>query len=307
MKSCKKKKIEIDLEININKKILNEQKFTSISTAASAKNTKKYGISHKKISSANNYYSKFMQNNNHRLRNPYQHQRIPTNKTPQINTRYKNQLDKLNSSISNLKNKYSDLIQQYFSNNSKIEYYKMKFIQAKKENDKEEKDKNKKNIENEKKKKVEENLEKKLKWKAEFKAKKNMEYIKIKNKVEKLKDKNTIERMNYNAKINKSKQKKNKIMKEEKRYIQERIYNQIKNDSKERERKEKIREQKMIKDAEIKQGKEMFALLKIKEGLNNKIKELKTVNNKMEQEIDSEVNKKINDKEFKNLKIPFKY
>ena len=43
MKSCKKKKIEIDLEININKKILSEQKFTSISTAASAKNTKKYG------------------------------------------------------------------------------------------------------------------------------------------------------------------------------------------------------------------------------------------------------------------------
>lgn len=307
MKSFKKKKIEIDMEININKKILNEKAFPSISTTSSASNTNKYGISHNKISSANNHYSKLMKNINYRLRNQNQHQRILTAQTPQVNTRYKNNIEKLNSSISNLKNKYSDLIQQYFVNTSKMEYYKMKFIQTKKLNDKEEKDRNKKNIENEKKKKAEENMEKKLKWKAEFKAKKNMEYLKIKNKVEKLRDKNTIERMNYNTNLNKSKKKKNKIMKEEKIYIQERIYNQIKNDSKEREKKKKIMEQKKLQDAEIKQGKKMYELLKVKEGLDNKIKELKAINYKIEQEIGSEVNKKINEKDFKKLKIPFKY
>ena len=306
MKSSKKKPFEPEVFIeNINKKILIKQAHPSISTTASASNTNKYGLSHKKINSANNHYSKLKQSNKYHLPNPYRMQRTPTTKAPQINTRYKHQLDKLNTSISNLKNKYSDLIQQFFINSSTIHDYKMKFIKARIKNGKEEKNKRDQNFQKERIKKAEENAEKKMKWKEEFETKKDKELKKIKNKVKKLRVKNEIERKNYIDSINKSKQKKTKIMKEEKIYIQERIYNQIKNDSKEREKKKKIVEEKMIKDAEIKQGQQKIELLKMKDDIENKIKELNTINSKMEREIGTKVNKKVKGKIFTKLNIPF--
>ena len=105
------------VKININPEILNQREKTASSVSQQRKN--KY--SHKKLNSANNHNSKFRENKN--ITNSTQNTtRSNTSiQTPEINAQYKIRLEKLNSNISFLQNKYKDLIKENFENNNKMD------------------------------------------------------------------------------------------------------------------------------------------------------------------------------------------
>lgn len=122
------------VEIDINENLLFPNRQASISTSASVSRTKKSNLFHKKLNSAtnqNNHYS----NSQHNLYNKDNGQRIKTIQTPEINTINKMRLDKLNNSISSLKNKYLDLLKQNFNDKKEIKNYQMRFIELKKKDD----------------------------------------------------------------------------------------------------------------------------------------------------------------------------
>ena len=132
------------VEININPKIL----FENSSPGQNNKYKKKYTPFHKKINSANNPSSKFKENKNLNSNQTLQSQTMShtTIETPEITTRYKPVLDKLNTNISSLKNKYQDLIRQNFSKKERINSYKIRFLKLKKEAEEEKKLKMKQNF-----------------------------------------------------------------------------------------------------------------------------------------------------------------
>jgi hypothetical protein len=125
------------VEININPKIL----FENSSPLQNNKYKKKYKPFHKKINSANNPSSKFKENKNLNSNQTLQSQTMShtTIETPEITTRYKPVLDKLNTNICSLKNKYQDLIRQNFSKKERINSYKIRFLKLKKEAEEEKK------------------------------------------------------------------------------------------------------------------------------------------------------------------------
>ena len=100
--------------------------------SSSAKQTIKSGLFHKKINSANNRYSKMKENINLNCTSESTTQSKNSLNTPEIGVQYKLRLEKLNTNILNLKNKYKDLIKENFETNNKIDTFKMRFLQLKK-------------------------------------------------------------------------------------------------------------------------------------------------------------------------------
>ena len=96
--------------------------------ASSVSQQKKNRYSHKKLNSANNHNSKFHENKN--ITNSTQNTTHSNTsiQTPEVNTQYKLRLEKLNSNISFLQNKYKDLIKENFENNNKMDSFKLRFL-----------------------------------------------------------------------------------------------------------------------------------------------------------------------------------
>ena len=86
-----------------------------------------------------------------------------------------------------------------------------------------------------------------------------------------------------------------KFREEEKRYIQEGKENQQNNKIKEIENRKKKELEKKHRDAEVKQGNKVYALNKMKNDLESKIKIQANINNKIKKEYPIIFHKKINE------------
>ena len=232
------------VEITLNPNIILPKPQPSTSSSSSANHAYrnfKNRYSHKKINSANNQYSKIKNNKRLQFNNPSPSQSISSIQTPEINTRYKLKLERLNTNIYYLKNKYADLLKEHFETNDTINDYKIRFIKLKKQNDKEKK------------------------------IKKRQQFLKVNG--EKIK----------------------KFREEEKRYIKEGKENQQNNKIKELENRKKKELEKKQKTAEAMQGNKFYALKKMKNDLESKIKIQTNINNKIKREYPKYFNKKINE------------
>ena len=286
------------VEININPKIL----FENSSPGQNNKYKKKYTPFHKKINSANNPCSKFKENKNLNSNQTLQSQTMShtTIETPEITTRYKPVLDKLNTNICSLKNKYQDLIRQNFSKKERINSYKMRFLKLKKEAEEEKKLKMKQNFLISKSLKIKQEQEKSQKLKEEIKENKKKEILKRKKEVQKLKNKeiNDLKNHKINLIINQMNKKRKK--EEEKQFIVDELNLQKNKNLKERERRKILNQKKEEKKAERIQGNKVYYLKQVEKDLESKIKIQNNINNKMNRQYFKYVQKTLNDECVKN-------
>lgn len=286
------------VEININPKIL----FENSSPGQNNKYKKKYTPFHKKINSANNPCSKFKENKNLNTNQTLQSQTMShtTIETPEITTRYKPVLDKLNTNICSLKNKYQDLIRQNFSKKERINSYKMRFLKLKKEAEEEKKLKMKQNFLINKSLKIKQEQEKSQKLKEEIKENKKKEILKRKKEVQKLKNKeiNDLKNHKINLIINQMNKKRKK--EEEKQFIVDELNLQKNKNLKERERRKILNQKKEEKKAERIQGNKVYYLKQVEKDLESKIKIQNNINNKMNRQYFKYVQKTLNDECVKN-------
>lgn len=286
------------VEININPKIL----FENSSPGQNNKYKKKYTPFHKKINSANNPCSKFKENKNLNNNQTLQSQTMShtTIETPEITTRYKPVLDKLNTNICSLKNKYQDLIRQNFSKKERINSYKMRFLKLKKEAEEEKKLKMKQNFLINKSIKIKQEQEKSQKLKEEIKENKKKEILKRKKEVQKLKNKeiNDLKNHKINLIINQMNKKRKK--EEEKQFIVDELNLQKNKNLKERERRKILNQKKEEKKAERIQGNKVYYLKQVEKDLESKIKIQNNINNKMNRQYFKYVQKTLNDECVKN-------
>jgi hypothetical protein len=286
------------VEININPKIL----FENSSPGQNNKYKKKYTPFHKKINSANNPCSKFKENKNLNSNQTLQSQTMShtTIETPEITTRYKPVLDKLNTNISSLKNKYQDLIRQNFSKKERINSYKMRFLKLKKEAEEEKKLKMKQNFLINKSLKIKQEQEKSQKLKEEIKENKKKEILKRKKEVQKLKNKeiNDLKNHKINLIINQMNKKRKK--EEEKQFIVDELNLQKYKNLKEREKRKILNQKKEEKKAERIQGNKVYYLKQVEKDLESKIKIQNNINNKMNRQYFKYVQNTLNDECVKN-------
>ena len=286
------------VEININPKIL----FENSSPGQNNKYKKKYTPFHKKINSANNPCSKFKENKNLNSNQTLQSQTMShtTIETPEITTRYKPVLDKLNTNICSLKNKYQDLIRQNFSKKERINSYKMRFLKLKKEAEEEKKLKMKQNFLINKSLKIKQEQEKSQKLKEEIKENKKKEILKRKKEVQKLKNKeiNDLKNHKINLIINQMNKKRKK--EEEKQFIVDELNLQKYKNLKEREKRKILNQKKEEKKAERIQGNKVYHLKQVEKDLESKIKIQNNINNKMNRQYFKYVQKTLNDECVKN-------
>ena len=286
------------VEININPKIL----FENSSPGQNNKYKKKYTPFHKKINSANNPCSKFKENKNLNSNQTLKSQTMShtTIETPEITTRYKPVLDKLNTNICSLKNKYQDLIRQNFSKKERINSYKMRFLKLKKEAEEEKKLKMKQNFLINKSLKIKQEQEKSQKLKEEIKENKKKEILKRKKEVQKLKNKeiNDLKNHKINLIINQMNKKRKK--EEEKQFIVDELNLQKNKNLKERERRKILNQKKEEKKAERIQGNKVYYLKQVEKDLESKIKIQNNINNKMNRQYFKYVQKTLNDECVKN-------
>ena len=286
------------VEININPKIL----FENSSPGQNNKYKKKYTPFHKKINSANNPCSKFKENKNLNSNQTLQSQTMShtTIETPEITTRYKPVLDKLNTNICSLKNKYQDLIRQNFSKKERINSYKMRFLKLKKEAEEEKKLKMKQNFLINKSLKIKQEQEKSQKLKEEIKENKKKEILKRKKEVQKLKNKeiNDLKNHKINLIINQMNKKRKK--EEEKQFIVDELNLQKNKNLKEREKRKILNQKKEEKKAERIQGNKVYYLKQVEKDLESKIKIQNNINNKMNRQYFKYVQKTLNDECVKN-------
>ena len=286
------------VEININPKIL----FENSSPGQNNKYKKKYTPFHKKINSANNPCSKFKENKNLISNQTLQSQTMShtTIETPEITTRYKPVLDKLNTNICSLKNKYQDLIRQNFSKKERINSYKMRFLKLKKEAEEEKKLKMKQNFLINKSLKIKQEQEKSQKLKEEIKENKKKEILKRKKEVQKLKNKeiNDLKNHKINLIINQMNKKRKK--EEEKQFIVDELNLQKYKNLKEREKRKILNQTKEEKKAERIQGNKVYYLKQVEKDLESKIKIQNNINNKMNRQYFKYVQKTLNDECVKN-------
>lgn len=276
-------------EISINPKIL----FQNSSPAQN----KKYKPFHKKINSANNPDSKFKDNKNLKSNQNLQSQTLThtTAETPEITTRYKSALDKLNSNIFCLKNEYKDLIKINFSKKNEFNSYKMRFLRLKKEEEAKKRQKSKQEYLHIKNIKIKQAHEKDQKLKEEIKEKRKKEIIKKREEVQKLKNKELNDLKNHKISLIINQMNKKRKKEEEKQYIVEELNIQKYKNLQEREKKKNLKKQKDQLKAERIQGNKVYYLKQMEKELQSKIKVQNAINNKMFKQYEQYVKTTLND------------
>jgi len=284
------------VKININPEILNQREITSSSVSQQKKNQ----YSHKKLNSANIHNSKFRENKN--ITNSTQNTTHSNSsiQTPEINTQYKMRLEKLNSNISFLKNKYKDLIKENFENNNKMDSFKLRFLKVKKIEEDKKINKRKQEYINLKKAKLKQEMEKNLKVKEEYRENKQKEFNEKKDEVQKQRDKENNDYNILQKKKEKNQENKKRIKKEEKKYIEDELNLQKNKQLKEMEKKKILNKEKERKKEEHMLGNQLYALTQIEKDLKSKIKVQNSINNKMNKQYYHYVKTKFNDENVKD-------
>lgn len=313
MKSSKPNKYispnEIEVEITVNKDILFSDKQPSTSTSVSANQHKRPNLTHKKINSANSKFTRFHNhkylNKNHL--NPFkdlglrnESQRINTIQTPEISTKFQLKLEKLNSSISSLNNKYSELRKQYFMADKKRNEYKMRFIHIKKKDEKVRRKQKKEKYLNLKEIQKKENHEKIQKMRDDYHKSKKKELKEKSLGVKLLKNQEKISLTNYKESIKMAQMKKQKIKEEEKKCIEDGLIKQNNIKKNEIIKRKIIQKEKDQKNAELIQNKQICALKQRKKDLEEKIKIQKGINDKTKKQLYKDFHNKLNNDILKN-------
>lgn len=258
---------------------------------------KKYKTFHNKIKSAFNPNCKYKENKNLNNNQTLQSQTLThtTIETPKIETRYKPILDKLNTNISSLRNKYEDLIYKNFSKRTWFDSYKMRFLKLKKEEEEKKKQKMKLEYLSKKNKTIKQEQEKKQKLKKIIKENKMKEIIRRKEEVQKLKNKeiNDLKNLRISLKLNQMNKKRQK--EEEKQFIEEELNKQKNKNLKEIEKRKFIKIKKEQRKAERIQGNKVYHLKLIEKDLESKVKIQSAINDKMAKQIYQYVQTTIND------------
>ena len=284
------------VKISINPEIFNQRE----KTASSVSQQKKYQYSHKKLNSANIHNSKFRENKN--ITNSTQNTTHSNTsiQTPEINTQYKIRLEKLNSNISFLKNKYKDLIKENFENNNKMDSFKLRFLKVKKNEEDKKINKRRQEYINVKNAKLKQELEKNLKIKEECRENKQKEFKEKKKEVQKLKDKEINDFRNLQMKKKMNQMNKKRKKEEEKKFIEDELNLQKSKNLKEMEKKKILNKEKERKKEERMLGNQLYALTQIEKDLKSKIKVQDAINNKMNKQYYHYVQTKFNDENVKN-------
>lgn len=296
--SCKKDKdFFVDIaEININPEIL-----FGDSPEPQNKHKRKYNLFHKKIKSANNPTSTSKNEENKNLNsNQNQTMTITTAETPEISTRYKPVIDKLNTNIHSLKDKYHDLIQKSFSKRVEFDSYKMRFLKLKKKEEEKQREKTKKKYLLIKNMKIKQEQEKSLRIREEIKNNKMKEIIRKRKVVQNLKNKEINDLKNHKIKLIINQNNKKRKKEEEKQFIVDELNLQKYKNLKEREKRKILNQKKEEKKAERIQGNKVYHLKQVEKDLESKIKIQNNINNKMNRQYFKYVQKTLNDECVKN-------
>lgn len=136
--------------------------------------------------------------------------------------------------------------------------------------------------------------------KKEFLQNKNNEIKKKQEEVKLLKNKENINFMNYQKSLKISQLVKKKIKEQEKKCIKENLIKIKNKKSEEIEERKKIKKEKEKKTAEVLRGNRVYALTKIKNDLESKIKVQKTINNKTRKQYINVFKLKLNNEIFQN-------
>ena len=267
--------------------------------SSSAKQTIKSGPFHKKINSASNRLSKMKENINLNFTTESTNQSKNNTTTPEIGAQYKLRLQKLNTNITNLRNKYKDLIKENFETNNKMSTFKIRFLQLKKIEDGKKMNKNKEKYLIVKNAKNKEELEKNQKVKEECRENKKKEFYEKKKEVQKLKFQEINDLRNHQMKIKMSQMNKKRIKEEEKQHIEEELNEQKNKTLKEKEKKKKMKKEEERKKEERKLGNQVYALKQIEKDLKAKIKVQNGINNKMNKQYFHYIQDVINDEDVK--------
>lgn len=288
------------VEIDINPDIFmsKENKTKSLNKNKNLKYT------HKKINSACNQTSKIvekkkltftLENNsksNSNKKKPIQ--------TPEINTKYKLKLERLNTNICSLKNKYADLLKENIDNNIRDNSFKLRFLKLKRDQQQKEMYKKKQEYIIVKNTKLREEQEKNQKIKEEFRENKKKELIKKQNVVKKLKNKEFNGYQNHKMKMMNEQTNKKKIKENEKDFIKKKLKEQeVKNSLEISKRKIMNIEKEQNKEKLLLENK-VQNLKKIKKDLESKVKILFNINNKWNRDHYLTFKSSINDENVKN-------
>jgi len=283
-------------EIDFNPDIFIKKENRSISVSKKGKS----GFLHQKIKSAQNHYSKLKDNKKLTFTLQNNNQSKSTIQTPEINSKYQLTLERLNSNICSLKNKYADLLKENIDNNNRDATLKLKFFKIKRDQHQKEMNKKRQQYIIVKNTKLKEEQEKKQKIKNEYHENKKKEFKEKQKEVKKLKNKEINDYKNHKVNMMANQMNKKRIKEEVKHYIEERLNEQKSKNLLEIEKRKIINKEKQQKTAERMLENQVTTLRKIEKDLESKIKIQNNINNNMNKQYYKTFKITINDESIKN-------
>ena len=193
-------------------------------------------------------------------------------------TKYRLHLQKLSLNACSLKHICDNLIKQQYSDNQAINNYKIRFNKKKRKEEETKAKKRKDQYLNLKKAQKMEIFEKRKKMKEEYLENKKKEINDKKDEVKKLKNKENNNFIKYKNNLKNNIMKKRKINEEEKRSTGEALFRQKEMNLKEIEDKKKMQRENALRNIEMIQGNQVYALKQKINDLESKIKTLYTIN-----------------------------
>lgn len=292
----KKPKYPIIVEIDFNPNIFLNKENRSISVSKKGKS----GFLHKKINSAQNHYSKLKENKKMTFTLQNNNQSKTTIQTPEINSKYQLTLERLNSNICSLKNKYADLLKENIDNNNRDASLKLNFLKIKRDQHQKEMNKKRQQYIIVKNTKLKEEQKKNQKIKNEYHENKKKELKEKRKEVKKLKNKEINDFKNHKINMMANQINKKRIKEEVKHYIEERLNEQKNKNILEIEKRKIINQEKQQKTAERMLENQVTTLRKIEEDLESKVKIQNNINHRMNKQYYKTFKNTINDENIKN-------
>lgn len=209
-------------------------------------------------------------------------------------TRYRQNLQKLSIEACSLKNLYDNLIKKQYLDNKIVKNYTIRFNKIKRKEEESKAKKRKDQYLNLKKTQKTENFEKRKKMKEEYYENKKKGIIVKKSEVKKLKIKENNTFIKYKNNLKNDIMKKRRINEEEKRSTGKALYKQKEMNLKEIEERKIIQRENNLRNIEIIQGNQVYALKQIINDLESKIKIQNSINNSIRKKYSEAFKENIN-------------
>ena len=284
------------VEIDINPEIFMKKENRSIPIDKREKSK----LLHKKINSANNQSSKLRDNKKLNFSVQNSNESNSSIQTPEINSKYKLRLERLNTNISSLRNKYADLLKENIDYNNRDNSLKLNFLKIKRDEQQKEMYRKKQQYIIVKNTKLKEEQEKNQKIKEEYQENKKKEFLKKQIEVKKLKNKEINDYQNHKKRMLNYQTYKKKLKEQEKDFIEKKLKEQESKNISEMEKRKMINKEKQKKKDERMLENKVHSLEKIMKDLVSKVKIQKNINKKMNRDYYLTFKTTINDENVKN-------